>query len=422
MMSKINFRVGAAALVASVFFYSCSQEGEQPVEEAVFTELDGNFDSQVIPGQYIVVYRKGSVEDTGSKYPENYAKAQEGMAEQTKMILSKASINGAEIVNVYSNTIMGATMKLTDKQVQELRKQKEVAYVEQDRIVMFAPPCGTPNGGPCEPSNPDPEEPGDGGTSTQETPYGITRVNGISAYTGTSVAYVLDSGIDLTHPDLNVNSTRGFNAFTSGKDGGSLNDGNGHGTHVAGTIAAINNTFGVIGVAPGATVVPVKVLDSRGSGSYSGVIAGVDFVGANGKAGDVANMSLGGPISQALDDAIIAASKDVKFVLAAGNESADANNSSPARVNGANIYTISAVNSTDTFASFSNYGNPPVDYAAPGVSVKSTWKGGAYNTISGTSMAAPHAAGVLLLGKPGTSGTAKSDPDGNADPIIVNTL
>ena len=90
MMSKINFRVGAAALVASLFFYSCSQEEERPVEEAVFTELDGNFDSQAIPGQYIIVYRKGSIEDMGSKYPENYAKAQEGMVEQTKMVLSKA--------------------------------------------------------------------------------------------------------------------------------------------------------------------------------------------------------------------------------------------------------------------------------------------------------------------------------------------
>src|SRR5690606_21119592 len=111
-----------------------------------------------------------------------------------------------------------------------------------------------------------------------------------------------------------------FNAFTSGRDGGSLTDGNGHGTHVAGTIAAINNNFGVIGVAPGATVVPVKVLDSRGSGSYSGVIAGVDFVGAKGNTGDVANMSLGGPVSEALDAAILAASSKVKFVLAAGNE------------------------------------------------------------------------------------------------------
>jgi subtilisin family serine protease len=213
---------------------------------------------------------------------------------------------------------------------------------------------------------------------------------------------------------------RSITVFTSGKDAKSADDGNGHGTHVAGTIAAKNNTVGVIGVAYDASVVAVKVLDSRGSGSYSGVIKGVDYVAATGKAGDVANMSLGGPVSQALDDAVVAASnKGIFFALAAGNDGAHANNSSPARANGANIYTVSAMNSSDTWASFSNYGNPPVDYCAPGVSIKSTWKGGAYNTISGTSMASPHVAGVLLMtgGKPATSGNVKGDPDGTADPI-----
>ena len=416
-MSKLNLRLGAAAVIASLFFYSCSNEEEGTVEEAVFSELDGNFDSKIIEGQYIVVFRKGSVEDFGSKYPNNYSKAQEGMAEHTKQVLSSASIIDAEIVSVYSNTLNGATLKLSDAQVNKLKGVKDIAYIEQDRIVTFAPPtCGTGNTPPCSGDGG-----GDGGTSTQETPYGILRVNGVANYTGNNVAWILDSGVDLTHPDLNVDGSRGFNAFTSGKDGGSLNDGNGHGTHVAGTIAAINNDLGVIGVAPGATVIPVKVLDSRGSGSYSGVIAGVDHVGANGSSGDVANMSLGGPVSQALDDAVKnAANKGIKFVLAAGNESTDANNSSPARANGANIYTISAMNSSDSWASFSNYGNPPVDYVAPGVSIKSTWKSGGYNTISGTSMASPHAAGVLLLGAPRTDGTVKNDPDGNPDPIIVH--
>lgn len=418
-MLKLNLRLGAAAVVASLFFYSCSQEEEGAVEEAVFTELDGNFDSKVIEGQYIVVFREGSIEDVSSKYPNNYFKAQEALHDQTLKILSNASIEDAEILHVYSNTLKGAALKLTEEQVQQLQGVKEIAYIEQDRIVMFAPPCGTPRGGPCEPTEPTPEEPGDG-TSTQETPYGIARVKGGTDYTGPGVAYILDTGIDLDHPDLNVDASKGYNAFTSGGDAGSLDDGNGHGSHVAGTIAALNNNFGVIGVAAGATVVPVKVLDSRGSGSYSGVIAGVDFVGANGKSGDVANMSLGGPTSDALDAAVKAASTNVKFVLAAGNESTHANNSSPARVNGANIYTISAMNSSDSWASFSNYGNPPVDYVAPGVSIKSTWKGGSYNTISGTSMAAPHAAGVLLLGAARTDGTVKNDPDGNADSIIVH--
>jgi subtilisin family serine protease len=238
-------------------------------------------------------------------------------------------------------------------------------------------------------------------------------------YSGNNVAYVVDTGIDLDHPDLNVDASRGFSAFTSGRNKG-LDDGNGHGTHVAGTIAAIDNSIGVVGVAAGAPVVPIKVLDSRGSGSISGVIAGVDFVGANGNAGDVANMSLGGGVSSALDAAVLNASNNgIWFVIAAGNSSTDANNASPARVNGANILTVSAMDSNDRFASFSNYGNPPIDWCAPGVGINSTWIGGGYRSISGTSMASPHVAGIRLLGAVRQGGSVLNDPDGNPDPIAV---
>lgn len=421
MMKKSQIKLGVTAVVASFFFYSCTQDPGTKEETVEFTEVDENFDARAIDGQYIIVYNPKVIGDVGAKYPENYNKAQEEMADITRKVLSDASIKSAEIVNVYSKTLVGATVKLTKAQFEQLKGSREIAYIEQDRIVTFAPPCGSPNGGPCEPQ-PEPEPtPTDPGTSTQETPYGILRVKGVSSYTGSNVAWVVDTGIDLDHPDLNVDAARGFNAFTSGRDAGSADDGNGHGSHVAGTIAAKNNTFGVIGVAPGATVIPVKVLDSRGSGSYSGVIAGVEHVGAKGSSGDVANLSLGGPVSKALDDAILAAAKSgVRFVLAAGNESADANNSSPARVNGTGIYTISAMDSANKWAYFSNYGNPPVDFAAPGVAVKSTWKNGSYNTISGTSMASPHAAGVLLLGAARTDGNVSGDPDGNPDPIIIH--
>jgi subtilisin family serine protease len=161
------------------------------------------------------------------------------------------------------------------------------------------------------------------------------------------------------------------------------------------------------------------VLDRRGSGSNSGVIAGVDYVAANAGSGDVANMSLGGGISTALDNAVIAASARCIFVLAAGNSSTDASTSSPARADGPNIYTISAMDSSDTWAYFSNYGDD-VEYCAPGVAVFSTWKDGGYNTISGTSMAAPHAAGVLLLGNVFSDGQVSGDPDTSPDPIIHN--
>jgi hypothetical protein len=158
MKLNFNLRVFATAVVASAFLFSCSQEEKAPVEEAVFTELDSNFDSQLIENQYIVVYRAGAVEDMGAKYPDNYTKAQEAMATQTKKILADAKISDAEIVSVYSRSLNGATLKLSKEQVEVLRKKKEVAYVEQDRIVTFAPPCGSPNGGPCD--EPDPTDPG----------------------------------------------------------------------------------------------------------------------------------------------------------------------------------------------------------------------------------------------------------------------
>lgn len=396
-----------AAVFAAAFLFSCNQDPTTPLEEGDSQMVAPN-DSQVIPGQYIVVFNNT---DEGKAF-ENYEKSQDRVKARASKLMSDAGIKG-EIVNVYSKTINGATLKLSLSDVETLRNSKGVKYVEEDRFITLAPPCGTPNN-PCDGG-------GGGGSEGQETPYGITRVNGGVSYTGSAVAWVIDTGIDLDHEDLNVDASRGFNAFTTGKDGKSLDDGNGHGTHVAGTIAAVDNNVGVIGVAAGATVIPVKVLDSRGSGSYSGVIAGVDHVGANGSNGDVANMSLGGPVSQALDDAVVAASQNgIKFALAAGNESDDANNHSPARANGSNIVTISAMDDTDTWAYFSNYGNPPVDYSAPGVAIKSAWKGGGYNTISGTSMASPHAAGILLLGNAGTDGTVIGDPDGDADPIIVH--
>lgn len=401
MNRRIITKLTTGALVLMLVVMGCQNTTD-------VTNSDEMVDNQVIEGQYIVVMQESP---TGKFKVGNTQQIEE----IRNKVIADANIAQESVINKYSNTIAGFSAQLDDKQLENLRNNENVKYIEKDQIVILAPPCGTPKGGPCE-------DPGDGGGgSSQETPYGITRVNGGVAYTGSNVAWIIDTGIDLDHPDLNVNASLGFNAFTSGRDGKSLDDGNGHGTHVAGTIAALDNSEGVIGVAAGATVVPVKVLDSRGSGSYSGVIAGVDYVGANGSNGDVANMSLGGPTSQALDDAVLAAaSNGITFALAAGNDGTDANNSSPARVNGSNIYTISAMDSNDDWAYFSNYGNPPVDYAAPGVSVTSTWKNGGYNTISGTSMASPHAAGVLLLGNAGTDGTVNGDPDGNPDPIIVN--
>lgn len=320
----------------------------------------------------------------------------------------------AKLKNIYQHSIKGFTLSMPCHAASRaFGDDPMVQALEVDSIVFMnprPPGKGPGGGGGGDDTSPDP----------QVTPWGIARVGGPQDGTGYT-AWVLDTGIDVDHPDLNVAASRGFSAFNKGKDSG-VDDGQGHGTHVAGTIAALNNNRDVVGVAAGASVVPIKVLDRRGSGSTSGVIAGVDFVGANASPGDCANMSLGGGISSSLDAAVInaAANSGAFFTLAAGNEGQDANNSSPARANGNNVFTISAHDSSDRLASFSNYGNPPVDYAAPGVGVLSTKKGGGTVTYSGTSMAAPHACAVLMLkaGNPSTDGTISIDRDSTPDPII----
>ena len=325
------------------------------------------------------------------------------------------------VLLTYQTALRGFSMRMSAQAAQRLAQDPRVAYVEQDQVVALRlPATPTPFARP--------DKPGGGGGGGGSDPcagvtnyenhsglWGIARVNGGVSGTGKTV-WIIDTGIDADHCDLNVGN-QGAD-FTGSRNG--WDDENGHGTHVAGTVAAMSNGIGVIGVAPNATVQAVRVLDRRGSGRWSWVIAGIDYVAANGT-GDVANMSLGGPASQAVDDAVVnAAQAGVVFALAAGNESDDANNHSPARATHANIYTVSAFDSSDRFASFSNYGNPPVDYAAPGVDVASTYKDNGYAMMSGTSMASPHMAGLLALGVIKSCGTVQNDPDGNADTIACH--
>jgi subtilisin family serine protease len=214
--------------------------------------------------------------------------------------------------------------------------------------------------------------------------------------TGAGVkAYIIDTGIRFAHSQFGGRAISGYDAV----DGGSADDCNGHGTHVAGTTGG-----SAYGVAKGVTLVAVRVLDCAGSGLTSGVIAGVDWVTGNHPAGApaIANMSLGGGASAALDTAVRNSIADgVSYAVAAGNGNAagvaqNACNYSPARVTEA--MTISATNSTDTKASWANFGTC-VDWFAPGVSITSAWhtSNTATNTISGTSMATPHTAGVAAL-------------------------
>ena len=311
---------------------------------------------------------------------------------------------GGRVNHVYSVAIRGFAANIPDHAVERMKAANpSIAYCEQDQVMSIPPvhATGAPSGGFT--------------AQAQETPWGIARVGYASGVGKT--AWVIDTGIQPDHPDLTVDLARSRSFL--GRNTTPW-DQNGHGTHVAGTIAAKDDANGVVGVAAGASVVSVRVLDRRGSGTTSGVIAGVDYVAQYGRAGEVANMSLGGGASSSLDTAVLnASSNGVYFALAAGNDSANANNYSPARVNGTYVRTVSAFAIGDKWASYSNFGNPPIDYAEPGSAIKSTWLNGGYHTISGTSMATPHLAGLLLLGTPRSGGNVIGDPDGNPDVIGV---
>ena len=297
--------------------------------------------------------------------------------------------------------LYGYSARIPADRLAALRADENVAYVEPD---------------------------GEMSVDAQTLPWGIDRVdadisstlagNGSGAVANVNV-YVIDTGVDTRHADLNV---VGHVNFAGGKNA----DCHGHGTHVAGTVAASDNTLDVVGVAPGAPITGVKVLGCGGSGSTSGVIAGVDWVTANAVRPAIANMSLGGSASTALDNAVTnSAASGVFYSLAAGNSGANACTQSPARAGaGTNngVMTTAATDSADREASWSNYG-PCVDIWAPGVSILSTRLRGGTTTMSGTSMASPHAGGVAALYLSSHTGASPASVEAalNADSVATGT-
>lgn len=323
-----------------------------------------------------------------------------------------AARHGGQVDHVYDSALRGFAATIPPQAAARLARDPRVAYYEPDGIARA-------NGRPDAAGKPT-----DVIAEAQTMDWGVLRVCGglCPDPAAGRTAWVIDTGIDLDHPDLivDVGRSKSFVRKRSTPD-----DGNGHGTHVAGIIAARNNGSHTVGVAAGAQVVSVRVLDNSGSGLWSWVIAGVDYVAKNAASTDVANMSLGGSFNLSVNTAVTNASAICPFAVAAGNESGDAANHSPASASVSHtddVYTVSAINNTDNFAWFSNWGNPPVDFAAPGVGILSLWKGGGTKTLSGTSMAAPHVAGLLLLGQVGCDGNAIGDPESPSDHIAHYTL
>ncbi len=310
-----------------------------------------------IPGDYIVVF-KDDVADALGKSDELVAK----IAGKTKF--------------KYDKGLKGFAATLSPGAVAILQSLPEVAYIEQDAVVSLA-------------------------TTQSGATWGIDRIDqrslplsGTYTYTSTGsgvTAYIIDTGILTSHSQFGGRAAVSYDAVGDGRNG---IDCNGHGTHVSGTVGG--STYGV---AKGVQLRAVRVLNCSGSGTNSGVIAGMNWVASNHVAKAVANMSLGGGYSSAVNTAATnMVNSGVFLAVASGNSNADACNSSPASAAG--TITVNASSSTDARATFSNYGGC-TDVYAPGVNITSAWIGStsATNTISGTSMATPHVTGVGALYK-----------------------
>jgi serine protease len=313
-----------------------------------------------IPGQYIVVFedRVGDVPDVADELSRGH---------------------GAHVSHVYTSALHGFAAQMPEQAALHMANDPRVKYVEEDGEVSID-------------------------TTQSPATWGLDRIDqrnlplsGSYTYNvnGSGVhAYIVDTGILTSHSDFGGRASVGVDEVGDGHNG---IDCNGHGTHVSGTVGGAT-----YGVAKGVSLVAVRVLNCSGSGTNSGVIAGVNWVASNAIKPAVANMSLGGGASQALDDAVTAAvNAGVTFCVAAGNGDSlgnpqDACTTSPARA--AAAITVSATDSTDTKASWANFGTC-VDIFAPGVSITSDWFSSttATNTISGTSMATPHTAGAAAL-------------------------
>lgn len=323
--------------------------------------------ANAIEGQYIVVLKDSVVEENQGLF------SSQANLKAVQMVNDKLSLKyNANVTRTYKSVLKGGVYQMSEGEAQKLAQDPSVKLVEEDQMMSIN---ATQNNATWGLDRSDQRNLPLSGTYTYNT--GASNVN----------AYIIDTGILTTHSNF---SGRAFSGIDTVDNDNDATDCNGHGTHVSGTIGS--DTYGI---AKDVNLIGVRVLNCQGSGSNSGVIAGMDWVADNHVKPAVANMSLGGGASSATDSAVARLTQaGVTTVVAAGNDNSNACNYSPARASSA--ITVGSTTSNDSRSSFSNYGNC-LDIYAPGSSIKSTWSNGGYNTISGTSMASPHVAGVAAL-------------------------
>ncbi len=362
MFRKYSFHLLGGLVLLAASTLSLANDSARPGHSAEFRHA-----KEPVPGQYIVVLR-----DDVARLANEQRSALPDIASVAQAM---ARSHGAQLQMSFSHVLRGFVVNAEDRALVNLLLDPRVAYVEEDGVVRLSQ------------------------TTQPNATWGLDRVDqrdrpldGLYIHDTTAAnvySYIIDTGVRPTHNDF---GGRVLSGFTSINDGRGSNDCNGHGTHVAGTVAG--TTWGV---AKAARIVPVRVLNCQGSGTNAGVIAGMDWVAANHVKPAVANMSLGGGASTATDNAVTAMrNAGVTVVVAAGNENQNACNVSPAR--SPNAITVGSTTSTDARSNFSNWGSC-VNIFAPGSSITAPWhtSNTATNTISGTSMAAPHVAGVAAL-------------------------
>lgn len=402
------FSVLLAVIISATLFTACLQDTVKDLAPGAPATL-GFTDSarpdaekyipapegQRIKGRYIVQLTNefllpGALQDTASKagreVMQKAAESRQAEGEQKiRSLIGEFGIEKEKAPQIFTEAVSAFVADLTDEEVKHLLTDDRVLSVTEDQVIVFDLPK-------IEATQDVPE--------AQFLPCGIARHNGPSSGPSSKWIWIVDSGISQ-HADLNVvTNTTYAKAFIG--TGGPFNDCVGHGTHVAGIAAARNNTFGVVGMSAGAPVVPVRVLDCNNYGTYTSILGGINHVALYDESGDVCNLSLGGYYGSGCSTNSVyktavtnLAASGTWVVMAAGNNGNNAALYEPACINGTRILTVANMDCYNYWNFGSNYGIGPVDWIAVGTQVYSTYPGNQYATMTGTSMSAPHVAGIV---------------------------